>query len=193
MNYFFLDLDVGACAEAHMDQHVGKMFLEACQLLCSAHLVPTHPGWAEMSVEERLRLGLLPYSRTEAQRNHPCAIWTRRSANNYFMLLAHAVALNVVYVKRFTKQHGSRAALDWLLVVGIPPGVAWFGRTALCRPMLVDEKYRTVLPELGHPLDDATVVVAYRAYYSATKRILRGKPATWTGRKPPLWFTSSPA
>ena len=36
MNFFDLDDDDEACAEAHCDKHVVKMILESVQLLCTS-------------------------------------------------------------------------------------------------------------------------------------------------------------
>ena len=71
MNIFALDRDPRKAARGLQDLHVGKMLIEACQLLCSAH-----------------PLDAAPYRRTHF--NHPCAVWTRASLSNYRWLAAHA-------------------------------------------------------------------------------------------------------
>lgn len=94
MNIFVLDRDPQKAARAVQDLHVGKMLLEACQLLCSAH-----PA------------GEAPYRRTHY--NHPCAIWTRASLGNYRWLTAHAQALASEYQHRFGKEHASAVVARW--------------------------------------------------------------------------------
>ena len=62
MNLFYLDKDLKVNAESHVDKHVGKMIMEAVQLVCTAfHL---------QDIEA-------PYKKTHP--NHPSAIWTRNS------------------------------------------------------------------------------------------------------------------
>lgn len=92
MNIFILSLNPTECAQMHADQHVGKMLLESCQLLCNAH-------------------DKAPYRRTHY--NHPCSIWTRHCQGNYGWLVAHALALAVEYRYRFDKSHASGIVANW--------------------------------------------------------------------------------
>jgi hypothetical protein len=94
MNIFALDKDPTKAARLLQDLHVGKMLLESCQLLCSAHPV-----------------GTAPYRRTHI--NHPCSIWTRASLQNYRWLIAHAEALAAEYSHRFGKEHKSALVAKW--------------------------------------------------------------------------------
>ena len=141
MNQFRLDLDATRCAQAHQDAHVGKMLLEAVQQLCTAFqerhdyciVVPTisnvranpmpismsmgapcSPPWQDLSTTERLAADLLPYSRTKAQYNHPCSVWTRASRANFNSTFELAEALAAEFRYRFDKLHGSEAALNWV-------------------------------------------------------------------------------
>ena len=102
MNIFALDDDPVKAAQALCDQHVGKMLLETCQLLCNCH--------AEV-----------PYKRTHF--NHPCSVWARASLHNYLWLRKHALALAAEYEHRFGKVHGSRTVAVWAaqhLPINIP-------------------------------------------------------------------------
>ena len=62
MNLFWLDTDPVLAAQAHQDIHVGKMLLEAVQLLCTAFEAPqrgclvgwlTRDGWRIVKPSER--------------------------------------------------------------------------------------------------------------------------------------------
>lgn len=155
MNIFVLDTDPAVAATLLCDQHVGKMLLEACQLLCNCH-------------------DAAPYKRTHF--NHPCSVWVRQSTGNYRWLAKHALALAAEYEHRFSHRHGSNdvavgCALHALLNQNTEP-------TPFAQAM--PEQYRDIDP-----------VRAYRRYYAAEKRVLRGKPVTWTRRERPAWFDAT--
>lgn len=92
MNIFALDSDPVVAAQSLCDQHLGKMLLEACQLLCNCHVEA-------------------PYNRTHY--NHPCSVWVRASLHNYLWLRKHALALADEYEHRFGKVHDSRTVAVW--------------------------------------------------------------------------------
>lgn len=191
MNLFWLDSDVTRCAQAHQDVHVGKMLLEAVQLLCTAFLTPTAP-WGYLSPAARLHADLLPYSHTHV--NHPCALWVRASRANFDRAIELAEALAAEFRHRFDKPHGSEAALDWVKRHRAEAQVLDGPLTpyALAMP----EEY--MLGNGSHLYQDSTIA-AYRAYYRAEKRGHWCKsrdpakpstwvPAKWTRRDPPEWF-----
>lgn len=175
MNIFVLDVTPQLCAAAHADQHVGKLLLEAVQLLCTAHTEPQDPRWADMTPTQRLQAGLLPYKHTHF--NHKCAVWTRRRRDNYLWLVAHAYALTDEWVHRYDKPHGSRAALDWCAKHVSEAKFAERSSGTTPHPQAMPTKHQRPV-----------AVAAYRLYYAAEKRILRGEPATWTRRDVPEWF-----
>lgn len=172
MNIFALDDDPAAAARSLCDQHLGKMLLESCQLLCNAYDEPKgalRQQWLPLLPVERAKLGLLPYKRTHY--NNRFSVWARASQANWLWLWRHAQALAQEHRYRFDKGHGSEIALDWMLPRH--PSLSATGRTSFTMPA----KYRG---------DDA--VAAYRRYYVAEKMILRGKPVTWTRRERPAWL-----
>lgn len=185
MNIFVLSLNHAECAQMHADQHVGKMLLEACQILCCAHAEPEDNEWWHKTVEQRLKADQLPYYRTKAQFMHPCCVWVRQNIHNYRWLWQHAEALAWEYRHRFDKGHSSEQALIWLKhnepIVAIQ--IAHCYPLSFCYPHKVGDKWTT---KLFGTIDN--VVQAYRTYYKETKQILRGKPATWTKRNKPEWF-----
>lgn len=122
MNIFVLSLDPSECARFHADQHVGKMYLEAVQLLCGAHPEPwtlhdsnsiaqARRRYIERSPRERLELGECPYLPTHLR--HPCSLWARASQANYDWLLQLATALGDEFEHRFGKRHGTDLARAW--------------------------------------------------------------------------------
>lgn len=56
MNIFLLDLDPTKAAQAHVDKHVVKMILEACQLLYTAHWVIHYPHLLEYRAPSKLAI-----------------------------------------------------------------------------------------------------------------------------------------
>jgi hypothetical protein len=98
MNIFFLHLNTKKCAEMHVDKHVVKMILESVQLLCSAHHLHPYDNYKP------------PYKLTH--KNHPSAIWTRTSQENYLWLVSLAKELCKEYTYRYGKKHKCEQYLD---------------------------------------------------------------------------------
>lgn len=155
MNIFVLDADPAVAATLLCDQHIGKMLLEACQLLCNCH-------------------DAAPYKRTHY--NHPCSVWARASGQNYLWLHQYADALTKEWLHRFDKTHACEDVVQWL-------GANWPSNCHTGRP--IRTPFAQAMPEQYRGPD---AVAAYRRYYAAEKRVLRGKPATWTRRPRPDWF-----
>lgn len=183
MNIFVLDTNPAVAATLLCDQHIGKMLLEACQLLCGAHREPwelhssnsiaaSRRRYEAKTPAERLTDDELPYLPTHLK--HPCSVWVRNSLSNYQWLVQHALSLASEYHYRFGKHHDSASVAVWLArrnPIDVPTG----HRTPFAQAM--PEQYRS---------PDA--VAAYRRYYAAEKQVLRGKPVTWTRRLKPDWF-----
>lgn len=206
MNLFWLDTDPVLAAQAHQDTHVGKMLLEAVQLLCTAFEEPDllvkanrrGDSWLYCKPAERLAADLLPYAHTH--RNHPCAVWVRASRGNFDAAIGLATALAAEFRYRFDKPHASEAALDWVVrhraEAQVPDGP--LTPYALAMP----EKYQIVdalyLVELPAQTVLNSSVAAYRAYYRNEKRGYWRSyrftsnptwiPAKWTRRQPPKWL-----
>ena len=152
MNIFALCLNVQLCAKYHCDRHVVKMILESAQLLCGVY-IHTTPG-----IE-------VPYKLTH--KNHPCAIWARKSLENYFWLLKLADALCLEYTHRYGKTHKTQRVIEYLSSID-PPAIPSLGLTPHATAM--PNEYRCQDP-----------VRAYKNYYMQEKRHLfawkkRGMP-----------------
>lgn len=96
MNIFFLDESPWRSAELMVDRHVVKMITETNQLLCSVFWLNNIPA---------------PYKLTH--KNHPSAIWTRNSKNNFEWLLEHLQALCYEYSYRYEKIHKGESLLNF--------------------------------------------------------------------------------
>lgn len=73
MNIFILDDDLTTCAQYHNDNHLTKMLIETCQILCAVHHL------------SGTRTGTIPYKKTHS--NHPCTRWAFENIANYDWLL----------------------------------------------------------------------------------------------------------
>jgi hypothetical protein len=159
MNIFFLSFNPRIAAEHHCDKHVVKMILETAQLLYTAHEVLPPGG----------------YKKTHL--NHPCAIWTRESQDNYIWLCQLGMALCVEYTFRYGKIHKTQAHIEWLTAnVPVLPQV---GVTEIRQAMPIE--YKRPNP-----------VEAYQAYYRENKFKLRGIVA-YSKREAPAFLSSAAA
>jgi hypothetical protein len=159
MNIFYLDTDPLLCAQYHNDRHCVKMVLESAQLLSTAHRLLDSQADLETSSF---------YAATH--KNHPCAIWTRQSADNYEWLYYLFCALCDEYKLRYSKTHKTDLMLREPLRM-IPTGLPWIGRTPPAQAM--PEYVRAENP-----------VRAYRNYYRLEKKHL----ASWKVRGKPYWW-----
>jgi hypothetical protein len=153
MNIFVLDTDTRKAAAYHCDKHVVKMCLEYAQLLSTTanNVLAEQVGYKSTHV------------------NHPCSVWTRKSAANVRWLAALLVNLGDEYTKRYDKVHksvdvGVNAA--WRAVKHIPD----IGLTPFAQAM--PDEYK-----------DKNPVTAYRRYYIMGKNGF----ATWKNGEPDWW------
>lgn len=157
MNIFFLSTNTKLCAEYHNDKHVVKMILETAQLLSTAHAILDNDG---KQVE-----GM--YKPTHI--NHPCAIWVRKTRDNYIWTSNLLYWLLEEYTHRYNKVHKVKEMYDEL--VFNPKNIidSFFTTPALAMP----DEYKNSDP-----------VEAYRNYYIGEKRHI----AKWTNRQIPSWW-----
>ena len=71
MNRFIIDYDVVSIAQSLCDQHIVKMPLEECQMLCTA-LWHHAPEYAEENDLYK-----------PVHQKHPCTLWAMHSRSNY--------------------------------------------------------------------------------------------------------------
>lgn len=142
MNLFYLDADPTINAQYHVDRHVGKMILEAAQLLCTTF---------------HLQNIQAPYRQSHA--NHPTAKWVRQSKENFEWTLRYAGALGIENHYRTGNWHKSLNIVAWAQanqskLVFPDRGITEF---ALAMP----DEYKTADP-----------VESYRNYYRGAKKHL---------------------
>ena len=165
MNIFFLSDDPETAAEWQCDRHVVKMILESAQLLSTAHRELDGDEWAD-------EVGL--YKRTH--KNHPSAVWVRKSTHHYRWLYNHFLALCDEYRYRYGKEHLTYTKMHSLLNE-YPDNLEDDGWTDPPQCMPDDYKHRNT-------------VQAYRNYYTLDKAS-NGWFCYNKGRCAPWWLTKN--
>jgi hypothetical protein len=183
VNLFYLDEDIDKCAEYHVDSHVNKMVTESAQLLTTAvwvdHLlghVPRALTKEELGVlnefkgkqppiEERTFTRFLP-----THPNHPCAIWTRTSMDNFEWTFSYCDALNSEFCFRYRHQQNHKS-FDAATKLPQLSSLPYQGLTV--RPQCMPEEYH-----------DPDPIAAYRLYYMCDKAPF----AVWKRRDKPYWW-----
>lgn len=158
MNIFYIHEDPNIAARAMTDKHVVKMVLESAQLLSTAHRVLDGTPVTKISKSgAKLTRYDHPVPLYEAAYvNHPSAVWTRESADNYTWLYTHFVALSLEYARRYDRMHQSYIDLHALLQP-LPTNIPQRGPTPV-RLAITDTQWHRDCP-----------VAAYRAYYMGEK------------------------
>jgi hypothetical protein len=156
MNIFFLDENPKLSAKYHVDKHVVKMILETAQLLCSVHHVIDPPN-----------IHQVPYKLSH--KNHPCAVWARKSLSNYLYLCELGLELGKEYTYRYGKKHKSIEVIEWCIVN--KPNIPDIGFTQPA--MAMPDEFKV-----------DSIVESYRNYYMGAKKDL----ASWKNREKPFWF-----
>jgi len=152
MNIFYLDVSHEKNAQYHLDKHVVKMVTEYAQLLSTT-----------------VRLSWIDCGYKITHQNHPSAVWTRASLENWLWLRELTTQLNKEYMFRYNKK-ANHKSFDVVLSLPIPniPNI-WLTEFALAMP------------------DDVKVndpIKAYRNYYNTHKRHI----ASWKNREVPYWY-----
>ena len=144
MNLFYLDKDLKVNAESHVDKHVGKMIVEAVQLVCTAfHL---------QDIEA-------PYKKTHP--NHPSAIWTRNSRDNMEWTIEYATRLNEEFM--FRSKHGNPHASSLVLV---------FVNENKHRLSFPETGFTAFALAMPDEFKESDAIESYRNYYAGGKQHL---------------------
>jgi len=163
MNRFIIDYDVVSIAQGLCDQHIVKMPLEECQMLCTA-LWHHAPEYAEENDLYK-----------PVHQKHPCTLWAMHSKSNFAFAHSLYCAMLKEYTYRYDKVHGASKHMDAL----------FFGANYL------PELGMTTHPQCfsGHDdlkTDEYYPVRAYRKFYYVDKM----KFARYNkGRYMPEWLS----
>ena len=142
MNIFYLHKSPFTSARAMTNKHVIKMILESAQLMCTAH-------------HELDGLNAPQDIYKPTHKNHPSAMWTRSSLDNYMWLYMHFIALSKEYTQRYNKTHATFDKLNGVLSTP-PQNIKDTGFTQ--PPQAMPDVYK-----------DVDSVQAYRRYYMNEK------------------------
>ena len=177
MNIFYLHNDPRTCAQMHNDKHCVKMILESAQLLSTAHRVlDGRQVEGKTKTGRNVKRWILDDARESVvyqatHINHPSAVWTRQSIENYDWLVEHFFALMDEYTHRYQKQHACRGELSYMLQ-SPPKNLENYDWTEM--PSAMADEYKI----------SADPLTNYRNYY------IKGKASMhkWTNRQPPEWI-----
>ena len=160
MNIFYLHPVAQIAATMHCDKHVGKMLIESCQLLATAH---HHYGNGAN----------VTYKPTH--KNHPSAVWVRQSVLHYNYLVDLACGLGAEFYKRYGKRHKSHEVLvaELLLAPKDMHNIPYRWQTP---PLAMPDAYKS---------DNA--LASYRRYYAS--KIATMPLVYYKGKAPrPYWL-----
>ena len=178
MNIFYLHANPQLCAEQHVDKHVVKMIVEYAQLLSTAHRLLDGVETVGISESGRnVKRWQLPDERDAVlyhatHRQHPSALWTRASQDNYQWLYRLFECLLAEYTFRYGKIHAT-ARLTQALQQS-PNHIDRFGEFTEPTPAMPDE-YKVS----GYGIQ------SYRNYYLGAKSQL----FSWKNRPIPDWIS----
>jgi len=140
MNIFYLHQLPSIAATYHCDKHVGKMLIESCQMMATAH--------------HQLGNGRnVTYKQTHV--NHPSNVWVRESALHYDWTSTLARYLAREFEFRYGKPHASAKVLDEQLKKA-PPALLVKPLTWRTPPLCMPEEFHS-----AYPID------SYQKYYAS--------------------------
>ena len=173
MNLFATDECPVLSARALDDKRVGKLLMEANQMLSLAVKIHGHLHFTPLDEGPgRLCSGF-------AHRNHPVSIWVRKTRGNFDWTAAHARALAAEFEHRFGKEHASSYRTDYITRFDkhIPEGdLQPFQNSARNASLGIDFSW----------IDPVTE--AYRQYL-LTRWPGDTHAPKWTNRGVPTWFS----
>ena len=178
MNLFFLHSDPQEAALLYCDEHLGKIRLEASQMLSTTYHLSNH-----INVEEKDDLWYVQNNRiyNKAFVNHPTSVWVRTAQGNWDWTLRHLKALQKIWVGA-----GRNGDITDIVITSfnktssllrLPVGMT---DVPLAMYDSVKQKYKTKEPM-------PVAVQAYREYMCA-KIFKNEKRPTWTINQQHEWY-----
>lgn len=179
MNIFYLDTDPKTCAEMHLDKHVVKMIIEYAQLMSTAHRMLDGAPYIDKTANGRAikRWRLEGENETVMMKashvNHPSAVWTRATQENYVWLYRMWYYLCKEYTHRYGKIHAVETRM--INALYLPPNNIQKCKFYPPTP---------AMPDIYKVKNDS--LMSYQRYYVGAKSTF----AKWTKRNVPNWYTS---
>ena len=173
MNLFVTDECPIKSAQALDDKRVGKLLMEANQMLSLAVKMAdpaSVAGWMEGD-------GML--TRGFAHKNHPVSVWVRQTSRNFGWCLRHAIALGEEWTHRFGTAHASAARTPYIQSF---EHCLEIGRLL---PFQNSARHET----LGIDYSHLPVPLSYRCYL-ANRWQSDTMPVKFTNRGAPEWLSS---
>lgn len=136
MNIFYTDNDPVIAARQHCRVHMRKMIVEYAQLLSAAH----HVLDGGKAIDGLYKL---------SHKNHPCAVWIRKSSEHYNWLHKCAMELCEMYRKDSGKVHKTESVLKTLIKHPTNIGNTKFSKPPCC----TDDKLKMACI-LGKPITE---------------------------------------
>lgn len=141
MNLFWLHRNMQINAKHYCKSHLGKILLEASQLLYTAHHLSNNADQVAQCA---------PFNVSKTQRgyalshkHHPLAFWVRSSRHAYLCVCNLANALANEFLAQHNKQHACHEHVTWLSA-NIPPQIAAKEDAFTVPPQCVTEKCKVV-------------------------------------------------
>jgi hypothetical protein len=179
MNIFYLHPEPKPCAQMHNDKHVVKMIIEYAQLMSTAHRLLDGTPYVDKTANGRsIQRWRLEEPNEQIMMkashiNHPSAVWTRASKQNYLWLNRMWHHLCKEYTYRYGKTHAVEKRMAEVLYV-------WPNNI----PDLPFNEPTPAMPDIYKVKGDS--LKSYHNYYISGKQHL----AKWKNRDVPLWFNS---
>jgi hypothetical protein len=162
----------------HCDRHVVKMILEYTQLLSTAHRLHDGKQSVVLVNNRKLKRWTLDDPKLNTQLflashvNHPSAVWTRETEDQYLWLYDLLTHLCKEYTYRYDKTH---AVVNrcWYELRNPPMNLK--GKNGFREPpQAMPDEYKV----------NGDSIAAYKKYYNGGKRRI----AKWTKRNTPDWW-----